>query len=94
MARIRGCRRSDGGENAHTETPAPGIPDAGVVIQAKSIPYLPPIVIVAMQSCDLASNLAVAEMRSAQATYDAGTQNGLLQGTAFPRPKRPDSVQP
>jgi len=91
---MTGCRRSGGGEDAHTETPAPGIPDAGVVIQAKSVRYLPPIVIVPVQPCDLANNLSVAEMRSAQAKYDAGTQNGLLQGTAFPRPKRPDSVQP
>lgn len=91
---MTGCRRSGGGEDAHVETHAPGIPDAGIVIQAKSVRYLPPIVIMPVQSCHLASNLSVAEMRSAQATYDTGTQNGLLQGTAFPRPMRPDSVQP
>lgn len=93
---MTGCRRSGGGEDAHVETHAPGIPDAGIVIQAKSVCGLRPIVIVPVpvQSCHLARNVSVAEMRSAQATYDTGTQNGLLQGTAFPRPMRPDSVQP
>ena len=49
---MTGCRRSGGGEDAHTETPAPGSSGAGVVIQAKSVRYLPPIVIVPVQSYD------------------------------------------
>ena len=43
---------------------------------------------------DSVSNAIVAEMRAAQAKYDADTQNGLTQGTGFPPKRARPTVNP